>query len=288
MDYHISENIRELPHHKVGTLGFPDGVELRFKWWEAPDPKADVVLVHGYSEHYGRYAHVAEYLNSLGYSMWSVDFHGHGTSPGMRGYVNRIDDYVGAVHALIRGAKKLGGRSKFFLLGHSMGGLIAALAGLKYQQDITGIVLTAPALKVDHLASPLVVSIGKFLSQYAPKLGVAPPVDPKWISRDPAVVESYGNDPLVYRGKIKARPGYEIILGSRYFAANASKFTLPLLVLQGGADRVIPPSGLDMIFPAIGSSDKTVRLFPECYHEILQEPEKMEALKIISDWLDIH
>ncbi len=277
-----------MPLHKEDDLKFPDGTALRFKWWESENPIADIVLVHGYSEHCARYSHAAEYLNSCGYSVWSVDFHGHGTSPGLRGYAVRIDDYVEATHALIREAKALSGRSKIFLLGHSMGGLIAALVGLKYPEGITGVVLSAPALKVDHLASPFIVSIGKMLSRFTPKLGVAPPVDPIWISRDPAVVESYRTDPLIYHGKVRARPGYEIILGSRAFAAKASNFTLPLLVLQGGADRVIPQSGLDMVFPTIGSADKTMKIFPDLYHEILQEPEKMEALQIISEWLNKH
>ena len=277
-----------MPIPNDGATISNNGFGLHFRSWEAPEPKADVVLVHGYSEHCGRYGHVADYLNNRGYSMRSLDFPGHGHSPGLRGYADRMDDYVEAIHALIQETKAVSGRTKVFLLGHSMGGLIAALVGLKYQQDLAGIVLTAPALKVDHLASPFVIAMGKLLSQYTPRLGVAPPVDPSWISRDPAVVESYRTDPLIYRGKIRARPGYEIILGSRYFSANASHLTLPLLVLQGGADRVIPRSGVDLVFPTIGSKDKTIHIFPDFYHEILQEPEKLEVLQIINDWFDNH
>ena len=191
--------------------GFFNGVRIYYQCWlPETEPKAVLLVVHGLAEHGGRYMNLVNHFIPLGYAVYAADLLGHGRSEGARVYLERFADYtdtLASFREMIRGWQK---GKPVFLVGHSMGGLIGALYLLSHQDELAGAVLSGPAVKPPDDISPFVLFAGKVLSALMPKLGLIQ-LEAEGVSRDPAVVKAYETDPLVFRGKITARLGAEMI-----------------------------------------------------------------------------
>ena len=272
-----------LPPHSLAP-----GARLHCKaWLPGGPPKAIVLLAHGYAEHLGRYEHVAARLNRSGYGVYAVDHWGHGMSDGVPGFVAAFSVYVDGVEALLTRVKSLHPAAPRILLGHSMGGLIAAATLLRLQQEFVGAVLSGPAIKAAQEPPALTIAVAKLLSRIAPRLGVLQ-LDGSLVSRDPQVVATYLGDPLVYKGKVGARLGAELFSAMGEVQAQAARITLPLLLLHGAADGLAAPAGSEFLQQHAGSADKTLKLYPGLYHEIFNEPEQRLVLGDMVDWIDRH
>jgi alpha-beta hydrolase superfamily lysophospholipase len=245
-----------------------------------------VVLVHGGHEHGGRYAHVAERLLTSGYQLYAVDHPGHGRSPGTRGNIGSMAAAVAGVDELARLAQSRHPGLPTFLYGHSMGGLIALeyLTGSPVQ--LNGAVISAPLLDTST-AKPVQVKVAGVLSRLAPNLGVVR-LDAEAVSRDPEVVRAYRTDPLNYMGRLRARTGAEILNSVRTLGPRVAKLRLPLYVLQGTADRLVPPAATDWLEQHASMPDLTVRRLEGLFHEPHNEPEQDAVLDDIVAWLDAH
>ncbi len=200
-----------------------------------------VVLVHGLHEHAGRYAHVADRLARSGYATYAADQPGHGRSPGTRGAIGSMDASVAGVDEVAALAAARHPGVPLFVYGHSMGGLVAAqyLTGTP-SVPVRGAVLSAPALDLGA-ASPLQQKVAPLLGRLLPDLGVLT-LDAEAVSRDPAVVAAYRRDPLNRMGKVRARTGAEMMTAVAAMPERLRRLTLPLLVIHGGADRLVPPA----------------------------------------------
>jgi alpha-beta hydrolase superfamily lysophospholipase len=271
--------------HEEGKLAGAGGVELFWQHWSPPDPRATVVLAHGASEHSGRYAWTAERLAERGYETYALDHRGHGRSSGPRAYIDRWDNVVADLDQLVDRASGAA-PGPVFLLGHSMGGTVALAYTMKHQDKLDGLVLSAPLAALEA-ASPVERVAARVLSAVAPKLGVVG-IDSTGVSRDPAVVRDYDEDPLNYHGKLPARTVRELASTIATFPDGVARFTLPLLVMHGTGDTLVPPAATDMIDERAGSADKTVIRYDGLYHELLNEPERERVLGDIADWLDTH
>ncbi len=269
--------------HGQGTL--PSG--QYWQGWSVPDPAGVVVLVHGAHEHGGRYAHVAERLGTAGYASYAPDHPGHGRSPGRRGDIRGLDAAVEGVAQTVGAAGDRHPGVPVFVYGHSLGGLVALqyLTGTPHGR-VAGGVVSAPALDTSA-ATPVQRVVAPLLSRLAPGLGVLT-LDAETVSRDPAVVAAYRADPLVHTGRMVARTGSEIMLGAAAMPARLRGLTLPLLVLHGGEDRLMPPSASEVVRQHAGSPDLTVRIWDGLYHEPHNEPEKEQVLDDVVAWLDAH
>ena len=258
------------------------GARLHCRAWRTGDPpKAIVLLVHGYAEHLGRYEHVAARLNRSDYGVYAVDHWGHGSSDGVPGFVPAFSVYVDGVEALLEQVKTAHPGVPRILLGHSMGGLIAAA------HECAGAVLSGPAIKASQEPPALTIAIAKLLSRIAPRLGVLQ-LDGSLVSRDPQVVAAYLADPLVYKGKVGARLGAEMFAAMREVQANAARITLPILLLHGAQDGLTAPAGSEFLHRHVGSTDKTLKIYPGLYHEIFNEPEQQMVLGDMVAWIDRH
>jgi alpha-beta hydrolase superfamily lysophospholipase len=243
-----------------------------------------VVIAHGYGEHGGRYGHVAERLTAAGYEVVIPDHRGHGRSQGRHVSVTSFDDYIADLKRLIALVGTDRGPAETFLVGHSMGGLIAAAYALRSPSDLRGLVLSAPAVVAPGEVSASTIALGRLLSRIAPNLGtVSLPVDQ--ISRDPAVVARYFSDPLVHRHRLRARLGAEMLRVMSDVGSGLATLRLPVLVMQGTADRVVPPQAAAFVEERAGSLDKTVKRYPGLYHEIFNEPERDAVLDDLLSWL---
>jgi acylglycerol lipase len=272
--------------HEQNTFRTSDGLTLYIQhWWPEHPPRALIVLLHGYGEHSGRHAPTAEALARSGYAVVSWDARGHGRSAGHRGYVQRFDHYVGDALSIIQHAHTRVASAPLYLLGHSMGGTIAVLLALSGKLPLAGLVTSAAALAPGEDIPPLMVRLAPLLGTLAPHLPTVK-INSRSISRDPAIVTTYDNDPLTYRGAAPAGFAAEFLRGILQAQAGIPRLHLPLLVLYGGQDQLINPEGSRRLYDGAASADKTTYCYAPCYHEILNEPERSQVLADILDWLD--
>jgi acylglycerol lipase len=270
---------------KEGTFKGLNGLELyNAAWLPDKDTKAVIIAVHGLAEHIGRYKNVVNYLVPRGYAVYGLDHRGHGKSQGTKGYVDRFDDYIIDLKTFYDMVRKEQPDKKIFMLGHSLGGLIAVDYAIKYQAELAGLVVSAPLLQIGESVSPATVFMAKILSALAPKMGITT-LDASAISRDKAVVDAYVNDPLVYRGKTSARLGVEMIKITTALPAMIPTITLPILIMYGTEDRLCDPEGSKMLYDKASSKDKTLKAYKGLYHEIFNEPEHDAVLADVDAWL---
>jgi acylglycerol lipase len=253
-------------------------------WLPEGEVKAVLPIVHGLGDHSGRYMNVVNHFVPHGYVVYGVDQPGHGKSEGPREYVDRFDDFSDTLTAYLAMVRQWQPGKPVFLLSHSIGGLIATYYLLDHQAEFQGAVFSAPVVKVASHISDLTVLSGKVLSVLAPKVGVLA-VDPETISRDPAVVKAYIDDPLVFHGKTSARLSAEMLRALLRVSAETEKITLPFLAMQGGSDRLVDPDGAQILYEKAGSKDKTLKIYDGLYHEIFNEPEHPQVLQDVEDWL---
>ena len=274
--------------HKDGYFAGIDNAQMYHQsWLPEGTPKAGIVLVHGLAEHSGRYVNLINQLVSRDYAVYGLDNIGHGKSEGTRVYVKQFTDYTDALGSYVDQVREGNPDIPMFLYGHSIGALIAAVLMLDHETDLAGVVFSGPCVKVPANVSAITVFLAKALSRIAPKLGLSA-VDASGISRDPAQVQAYIDDPLVYNGKTTARLACEFLKAMQHVSTEVSRITLPALIVHGGADRVVDPDGAHMLHSALGSTDKTLTIYDGLFHEIHNEPEHPQVLADISAWLDAH
>jgi acylglycerol lipase len=274
--------------HRTGHFPGAGGLNLFWQAW-LPDgePRGVVALAHGVSEHSGRYAWTGEQLAARGYALYALDHRGHGRSEGARAVIDRVGNAVADLGELIAIADaEHGGEAKPFLLGHSMGGFLSLAFATRHQEQIGGLILSAP-VAVLEAASPVQRIAGHVLSAVAPKLGVVG-IDSSTVSRDPAVVRDYDSDPLNYHGKLPARTVHEMAQEIGRFPETIPSITVPLLLQVGTGDQLVPPESSELVYKWASSEDKTIKRYDGLYHEILNEPERDAVVADTLGWLDAH
>lgn len=268
-----------------GTFKSPNGTTIFHQSW-LPDtePEAVILLVHGLGEHSGRYMNVVNHLVPQGFVICALDHQGHGKSEGQRKYITTFDEYIHTLEDFSARVRAEYPQLPVFLLGHSMGGLIAVRYLLEHQYEFRGAVISAPAIKVSDNVSSTTIWMGKLMSATLPKLGLIP-INPAGVSRDPAVVSAYLDDPLVFKGKTSARLAAEILKNMHYVLDHAHQITLPMLIVQGDADVIVDPAGAGLLRDAVGGQNVQLNVYNGLYHEVFNEPEHADVLADVADWL---
>jgi len=224
--------------HQDGRFKGVRGTNIYYQYWLPEDePKAILLVVHGLAEHSGRYMNLVNHLVPSGYAVYGMDHIGHGKSDGKRAYVERFHDYTKTLKTYFDMIQKWQPKKPIFLIGHSMGGLISSAHLLKHQEELAGAVLSGPSIKVPDNISQAIIFLGKMLSIIMPKAGLIK-LDPDGVSQDPAVVEAYVNDPLVFTGKATSRLGAELLKTMQSVTKQATKIKLPIMIVQGGDDKL--------------------------------------------------
>ncbi|MSQ74499.1 MAG: alpha/beta hydrolase [Rhodoferax sp.] len=247
---------------------------------------ATVLIVHGLGEHMGRYAALAQALNSWGYAVRSYDQYGHGASEGPRGGLptaTRLLDDLALVVDHTRATVAAG--HPLLLLGHSMGGLVAARFVALQRRPVEALVLSSPAL--DPGLNPVQKLLVAVLPSLLPNLRVGNGLDARLISHDPAVVAAYQSDPLVH-DRIAARLARFIADDSAAVRAAAPGWVLPTLLLYAGADKLVNPAGSRAFAAAAPPAVLSNQCFELLYHEIFNEaePGRSQVLAALRAWLD--
>jgi alpha-beta hydrolase superfamily lysophospholipase len=273
----------------TSTLTTADGLALHVHHWPRSEALGTVLIVHGLGEHGGRYGHVAAQLNAWGWNVVGYDHRGHGRSGGARGCMERDDallEDLAAVIDMVRATHP----GRLLLLGHSMGGLIAArfvAEGLqpqpaRWHREVDALLLSSPALAADTNAVQklLLASLGRL----AADLAVGNGLDPAWVSRDPAVVQAYVADPLVH-DRITPRLARFILEGGELVRRLAPRWRVPTLLMWAGSDRCVAPRGSAEFAAAAPPGVVEAQAFAPLYHEIFNEPEQAQVFARLHQWL---
>lgn len=269
-----------------GRFSGARGLSIYYQYWTPETaPRALLLVVHGAGEHSARYRELARYFTGRGFAVAALDHPGHGKSEGRYGHVDRFEDFVATLEIFQRRVTEAFPGLPQMLVGHSMGGLISSLYLLRHQQDLAGCVLSGPAIKTEIEPAYLQLLLIRCLSAVAPGTGVLQ-LEASGVSRDPAVVANYVNDPLVNHGKMSARMVAELFRSMSQIRAEAGAITLPMLLLHGGGDVMASPEGSRFLHQHIGSADKTLQIYPGLYHEIFNEPEHPAVFADMLAWCD--
>lgn len=260
---------------------------FRQSWFPDGAPRAALILAHGYAEHAGRYQHLAERLTASGYAVHAIDHWGHGRSDGDRGFVADFSVFLDGMNALLTFVRSSHPDLPLFLLGHSMGGLIASHHLLTHQQHYCGAILSGPAVSAGTPPSAPIRVIGQILSRLVPKAGLLQ-LDAHAVSRDPEVVAAYLADHLVYKGKMSARLAAAMLRAMEEIQLRAGEITLPLLVIHGSKDTLAAPEGARQLVTQARSTDKQFRELDGLFHEVFNEPEREIVLSSVVEWITAH
>jgi alpha-beta hydrolase superfamily lysophospholipase len=272
--------------HHTALMETADGLKLHTEsWLPEGKPFATLILVHGYGEHLGRYRHVAEHFVNTGFAIYALDHRGHGKSEGLRAYVDRFGYFIADLHQFVLRVRLAHPQIKVFMLGHSLGALIATTYCQTHPDQMDGLITSGVPLNADANVSPLLVLAGNVLTNIIPKVPFLAFGDMDILSRDPQVVRAFNEDPLTWKQPMRVRLGVEINHAAGRARADVSRLKLPLLVLHGAADQMVAPSGSQTLYDGAGSKDKTLKFYAELRHEIMNEPEKAEVFADIEDWL---
>ena len=254
-------------------------------WTPGTEPRGVVVLSHGLGEHARRYDHVAARFGQDGLVTYALDHRGHGRSGGKRVLVKDISEYTGDFDTLVGIATKEHPGVTRIVLGHSMGGGIVFAYGVEHPDDYDLMVLSGPAVAAQTAVSPVLAWFAKAVGAIAPGLPLQE-LDASAVSRDPAVVNAYNTDPLVYHGKVPAGIGRALLLVGETMPQRAAALTAPLLVVHGSEDRLIPVDGSRQLVEAVGGSDVELKVYPGLYHEVFNEPERGQVLDDVVSWIN--
>ncbi|MFC2024801.1 alpha/beta hydrolase [Chloroflexota bacterium] len=253
----------------------------------AGSPRAILIVVHGLAEHFGRYMNVVDYFVPRGYVVYGFDQRGHGQSEGPRGYVENFSYYINDLKTFVDIVRVNHPSEKFVLIGHSVGGTVALAYCIHHQNEFDGLILSGATIEPGSSLSPVKIMLARLLSLIAPKMGVDV-IDASAISQDQAVVNAYVHDPLVYRGKISARLGAELLKAMGRLPNQMSEIRLPILIMSGSIDRLSNPAGSQRLYEGTSSRDKTIKFYDGFYHEIFNEPGHDQVFSDIDDWLAAH
>ena len=275
--------------HTSAQFAATDGLLLlRQAWRPEGEPGAVLAVVHGYGEHGGRYRGLAEDMAARGHAVHVYDLRGHGRSGGRRGHVGRFTDYLDDTAVFLDAVREEHRGQPLYLLGHSLGGLIATA----YVEDrpadaLAGLILSSPFLRLGMPVPPLRLHVARVLSLIAPAVNVGNTIDPSALSHEREVVRVYDTDPLNHH-VATARWAAEVLAAQDAALAAAGGIRLPLLLLYGDADAVADPQAARELFARVASPDKTVHCYEDFYHEIFNETGRAAVFADLAAWLEAH
>ena len=272
----------------TGSFAGSEGIRIFYRHFPAETEKARLVIAHGLGEHSGRYGNVIERLLPRGFSVWLPDHRGHGQSEGKRGHVLNFMQYLTDLKSMLELAREgLPGDRKCFLLGHSLGGLIAIYFAQRFDELIDGVVASSPALGMVIEVPAAKKILGSFMSYLWPSLTLGNELDPGNISHDQDVVSAYQNDPLVH-DRVSARFFTEFMAAMETVDQQVSSLKVPILMQVAGNDHLVNARAATQFFEKVAAPDKTLHVYDGLYHEIYNEL-KLQRETVLNDlvhWLE--
>lgn len=244
-----------------------------------PNEKKRIFIVHGIAEHLGRYDHVTHFLNEKGYSVVRFDLRGHGKSEGKRGYIRSYQDFLDDVNQVFEAHKG----TKNILLGHSMGALITHLIMSRENEFEASITSAGPTWYIKDVKFVRLIGF-----KYYGFLKIKNNLARNMLSHIEKVEDDYMRDPLVLKSYYINLIGEMFIKGVKNLNSHLMYHNKPILMLHGGQDKIVPVEFSQRLFDLLGKNDKTLKIYPNDRHEILNEIDREDVLNDIYNWLEQH
>lgn len=268
-----------------GTIAGLGGVELFWQCWLPESLRGAVFLVHGFGEHSGRYSNVVSELVPAGFGVWGIDHRGHGRSQGQRGFIRSFSDYVEDLQRFYKQVvEPATGLLPRFILGHSMGSIIAMNYVAMYSVGLTGCVLSGIGAVSPLAEQKALAAATALLSKLLPRVSLKFPLPPEFISRDPQVVLAYKEDPLVH-DRLSFRLAREMSLALGRGSLGIRGLDIPILIQHGSED--VSFARQQELYASLRSRDKTIKAYPGLKHEVYNElaEDRQVVLADLVDWL---
>lgn len=261
------------------------GLRLAYRTHEAQAPRAALIVVPGLGDHAGRYDEFAGRMAASGISTYALDLRGHGRSEGRRGHVPSFDTWLQELDRFRREVEGLVPRpTPLFLLGQSMGGLIALRYMEEYSAHVRGAVIASPwlatAMPVPRWKTLLAPLLGRLLPAAPFRHGL----DPAHLSRDPAVVAAWRDDPLV-QPFVTPRTFMEVSHAMGMALQRSDRIRAPLLFIMGDTDPVVDTGRTLGFARSLKGPDITIRVFAGHLHELLLELDRAVIHQEVRDWI---
>jgi len=268
--------------HEEGKFKGRDGTNLYYQLWRPEKSKAVIAGAHGYAEYSGRYTHVGDHFANEGLAFYMPDLRGHGLSEGIRGHVDRFDEYLDDLDIFVAMVKEKG--KKLFLFGHSLGGQIVIAYALKYPNKIDGMIVSSPLLKLSLQVPPELEKMVRDLSNSKPTQSVPNQIDPYVLSHDKKVCEKYAKDPTVFK-TTTARWATEFFAKGDELLENAGKLKVPTLFVLAGNDKLVKTEASKEFAEKVTEKDFQMKIYDGFYHELFNEVEKEKVFRDVDAWL---
>ena len=276
-----------LSESRLSSFITRDGRHLAVQDWRPGrnmPVRALVLIVHGLGEHAGRYERLASTLNGWGYAVRSFDLHGHGESGGVRGSLPSDDCLLEDLAEILDESRAhMAPDLPLVLLGHSLGGLLAARLVALQLRPVDALVLSSPAL--DPGLNPLQKLLLAVLPGLVPELRLGNGLQPRYLSHDPQVVAAYRADRLVH-DRISARLARFIAQAGAATLAQAPHWRVPTLLLYAGLDHLVNASGSRRFAALAPAGVVQSQCFDALYHEIFNEAQAQPVFDALQAWLN--
>lgn len=272
--------------HEKGHFIGAGGLHLFFQSWKpaGADKKPILVFVHGMAEHSDRYQNPVSYFNDRDFGIYAMDLRGHGNSSGRRVYAESIDEFLKDIRLFVEHVRRREKDKKIFLIGHSFGGQLVLNFGAHFPEDVDGIVVSSPNVQL-RVRLPLIKRLAApILSRVIPKVALSNELDPSMVSRDPAVVEAYRNDPKIER-RITTRLADIVLENHLHILDLAKKFRVPCFLMHAGDDVICHPRGTEEFFKRIPIRDKALKIYEGFYHELFNEIGREQVFRDMEEWI---
>jgi alpha-beta hydrolase superfamily lysophospholipase len=272
-----------------GQIQGKDSADIFLRQWIPDKPVSILIIVHGIGEHSGRYTALAESLAAKRTAVYIPDLRGHGNSSGVRGHVQSFRDYIYDIKILCNKINDTYKGLPLFIMGHSMGGVIAARYALTYKNDCTGLLLSSPAFKPTAEVPSMKKFFSSVLSSIKPAALFSTNLDTAKLSHDDSEIKAYVSDPLVH-DKITPRLYIGLNENTAFCLDHASEITIPLLVLHGTDDAICSIHGSELFVQRSTAADKSLTAYQGLFHELLHEipKERKKACAAIISWISEH
>ncbi len=273
----------EREHKFEGAQGLP----IFYREWlpAAGDRRGIVFILHGLSEHSGRYRHLAQALTASGFACLGIDHRGHGNSGGARGYLPEPQLAVEDLSLLHCRAREQFADMPAFAFGHSMGSLIGLGFALRFPRLLTGLITCGTPLHSEFARPAWLVALCLKAAPYLPKLRLSPPSASSVLTSDALKLREWLADPLVDRGMWRVGTSAALIGLTREIRRNAAALEVPLLIMHGTADRLAPATGSEFLAAAVASADVSLKRYHNLRHELVNEVGRDQIIADIRAWL---
>ena len=276
-----------MQHREFHFEGMNDISLYSRSWLPEVPARAVIALVHGFGEHSGRYMNVIDHLVANQYGIYGYDLRGHGNSPGQRGHIDSWVEYRIDLLNFLRMVRVQQSGCPIILMAHSMGALIALDFILSENEKLAGVIISGTPIDPVGVAKPFLIALARVLSRIYPRFPIELGLEHDALSRIPAVVKAYKEDPLVH-GKVSARWGTESLSAVESVKSQAENIQIPILMIHGEADRLDSAEGARRFFDKILFHDKEFLCYPGGYHEAHNDLDYEIMLRDLLDWINRH